>query len=794
MNGLLLAQFANDQQYPSIEITGELKKWHKITLTFDGPEVDEQDADNPFLNYRLQVTFTHQRKMYSVPGYFAADGNAAETSASSGNKWRVHFAPDEVGTWMFHVSFRKGSNVAVSDEALPGESAWHMDGMTGSFEIDPTDKTGRDLRGMGRLQYVGKPYLQFAESGKFFMKAGADAPENLLAYSDFDGDFASDGHKDHFVKNWEPHVRDWQIGDPTWQDGKGKGLIGAVNYLAEKGMNAFSFLPMNIAGDDQNVFPFISYDIYDRMDVSKLDQWEIIFEHADRLGMFLHFKTSEVENQGLLDNGELGVQRKLYYRELIARFSHHLALNWNIGEENGKWMTNHPTPYQTTTQRLACAQYFSDHDPYQHHIVIHNGQPFYDLLGPESKYTGLSIQTNREDFANVHAAVLKWRKLSLENGKNWASAVDEPGDHRYAVVPDDVDPSHDDARQNALWGALMAGAWGIEWYFGYEHRESDLTLQDWRSRDSMWTQSRHALDFFAENDIPFWDMEPMDDLTEDPNDYVFARNSDVYIIYQKIGTKEVTNIPGAKGAFELTWYNPRTGVHEVKTKEVIAEDGLTIGLPPKDQQNDWVILAKKKFSPIFSGRDFDGWYLYLRDRPRNEDPKNVFQIDDQVLRISGEEFGYLMTEKLYHNFYLKLEFKWGEKKWPPRLDQKRDSGICYHVPDGTPDKIWPKSLECQIQEGDVGDIWLIDSTTVKMENGIRTQPRNFQRVVKMRDSEKPNGEWNTVEVVSIDGHNRHIVNGVLVAESYEASEREGRILIQSEGAEVYYRNIQIKEL
>ena len=98
-------------------------------------------------------------------------------------------------------------------------------------------------------------------------------------------------------------------------------------------MNAFSFLPMNIDGDDKNVFPYLDYDERYRMDVSRLDQWEIVFEHADRLGMFLHFKTQETENELLLDGGDLGTQRKLYYRELIARFGHHLALNWNLGEE-----------------------------------------------------------------------------------------------------------------------------------------------------------------------------------------------------------------------------------------------------------------------------------------------------------------------------------------------------------------------------------------------------------------------------------------------------------------------------
>ena len=459
------AQSQNATPIAEPEIAGELKKWHKVTFTFEGPETDELHTYNPFLNYRLNVTFRNGEKSYIVPGYFAADGNAGETSAAKGNKWRVHFSPDETGAWQYEVSFRKGSNVAVSKEQFPGESAGFMDGQKGNFTITASDKTGRDLRGKGRLQFVSKTYLQFAETGEYFLKAGVDAPENLLAYADFDGDFKTDGHKDNFIKKWEAHVQDWKAGDPSWQSGKGKGLIGGINYLAAKGLNAFSFLTLNIAGDDRNVFPYVHYNNYERMDVSKLDQWEMVFEHADKLGMFLHFKTSEVENQGLLDNGDVGPQRKLYYRELIARFGHHLALNWNIGEENGKWMGEEITPWQTTTQRLACAQYFYDNDPYRHHVVIHNGQQFYDLLGPESKYTGLSIQTNREDFANVHGAVLRWRNLAKAAKKVWANAVDEPGDHRYSLVPDKLNPKHDNARQNALWGALMAGSWGIEWYF-----------------------------------------------------------------------------------------------------------------------------------------------------------------------------------------------------------------------------------------------------------------------------------------------------------------------------------------
>jgi len=182
-----------------VTTSGEMKQWHKVTLTIDGPEASEDGDPNPFTDYRLDVTLVHPKTglKYEVPGYFAADGDAANTSASSGNKWRVHLAPDHVGQWNYTVSFRKGVGVAVSDDPAAGEPVESVDGLKGSFEIQPTDKSGRDFRSKGRLDYVGKHHLQFAGNNEFFLKAGVDAPENLLAYSDFDGDFVSDGHKDN---------------------------------------------------------------------------------------------------------------------------------------------------------------------------------------------------------------------------------------------------------------------------------------------------------------------------------------------------------------------------------------------------------------------------------------------------------------------------------------------------------------------------------------------------------------------------------------------------------------------
>ena len=583
------AAILNSPATSTPNITGELRQWHKVTLSFDGPQTSETNAVNPFLQYRLNVLFAKGDKSYLVPGYFSADGKAGESSGTEGNQWKVHFAPDEVGEWSYTVSFKTGKDIAVSLVDSNDESAGYMDGMTGTMTIQSSNKSGRDLRAKGRLQYVEEPYLKFAGSGEYFIKVGADAPENLLAYQDFDGDFKTDGHKDNLVKSWEPHVKDWNAGDPTWQNGKGKGLIGAINYLASKGMNAFSFLPMNIAGDDKNVFPYISYDIYDRMDVSKLDQWEVIFEHADQLGLFLHFKTSEVENQGLLDNGELGVQRKLYYRELIARFGHHLALNWNIGEENGKWMKKHPTPYQTTTQRLACAQYFYDHDPYRHHVVIHNGQAFYDIMGPESKYTGLSVQTHKPDFSHVYGAVRQWRALSDRHKLNWAIAVDEPGDAQFSVVPDNINPDHDNARQNALWGAIMAGAWGVEWYFGYKHEHSDLSLQDFRSRDNMWTQSKYLLDFFQQRNIPFWTMRSKEELTDSKTDYILASETE-YVVYLKIGDEAKSELMIPSGNYETVWYNAKEGIFLDVTTASVGADGLSLMSP--DLAKDWAVHVK----------------------------------------------------------------------------------------------------------------------------------------------------------------------------------------------------------
>jgi hypothetical protein len=193
---------------------------------------------------------------------------------------------------------------------------------------------------------------------------------------------------------------------------------------------------------------------------------------------------------------------------------------------------------------------------------------------------------------------------------------------------------------------------------------------------------------------------------------------------------------------------------------------------------------------LFNGKDLSGWYTFIPHKDGADpktDPKGVFKVEDGVIHVSGEEFGCLTTKNEYENYRLKLEVKWGDKKWPPRLNDRRDSGILVHCVG--PDKIWTKSLECQIQEHDFGDFHLVGGTTIEVGGKVQKG-----RVIKTKDAEKPNGEWNTVEVVCEGDKITNIVNGEVVNEGSKASETRGKILLQSEGAEVYYRNVELTPL
>jgi hypothetical protein len=612
-----------------VEIAGELKAWHKVTLTLDGPKARETDNEpNPFTDYRLTVTFQHESGSpeYRIPGYFAADGDAANTSASEGNKWRAHLSPDKAGRWSYRVSLVRGKHAAV-DEAAKAESVAGVDGLSGTFEVAASDKKGRDLRGRGRLQYIGERYLRFAQSGEYFLKAGADSPENLLAYAYFDGtQVGSQGPRKPRageaapagLHRYEPHVRDWRNGDPTWQNGKGKGLVGALNYLAGKGCNAFSFLTYNAGGDGNDVWPFVAADDKLHYDCSKLDQWQIVFDHAQKLGLYLHFKMQETEMDdnrvgqegkgrvpSALDGGDLGIERKLYCRELVARFAHELALNWNLGEENT----------QSTQQQNAMAGYIRELDPYDHLIVVHTypnqqDQVYPPLLGKTSAITGTSLQNG---WDQVHQRTLKWIAESKQAGRPWVVANDEQGPADMGVPPDPGYQGSDgkarqgkrtydlhDIRKQTLWGNLMAGGAGVEYYFGYTLPQNDLRCEDFRSRERSWEYCAIALRFFEDHKIPFWEMHNADELVgnakHNNGKYCLAKPGELYLVYLPDGGTTELDLTGTEGRFRVQWFNPRNGgaLQEGTVKAVEAGDSVAFGRPPKDEAEDWLVVVRRQ--------------------------------------------------------------------------------------------------------------------------------------------------------------------------------------------------------
>jgi|GEM_PF-366548 len=569
-------------------VTGELRVWHRVSVSFTGPQTSETAAVNPFSDYRLNVTFTHAASgaVYIVPGFYAADGNAAESSAVSGATWRVHFVPDRDGVWTYTASFRTGAFVAISDLATAGV-ATSFDGASGSFTVLPTNKTGVDYRGKGLLRYVGGHHYQFAGNGEYYIKTGADTPENLLAYADFDGTFDTVCNTEpinNSIHYYTPHVDHWTAGDPTWKSTKGKGLIGGLNYLSSVGVNSVYFLTYNLdGGDGCDVWPWTTNTVRDRFDVSKLEQWEKVFSHMDAKGIQLHMVLSERQNGkaigpiGGADNSGLNDIRKLYYRELAARFSHHLALQWNLGEEN----TN------TDPQKREFAAFIRKIDPYDHPITVHTGDgaafDYYDARLGDPAFEATSLQALGTEY---NALAIHHRTNSAQAGRKWAVYGDEQ-------APNAGNERADELRKGPLWGNLMGGGAGVEWYTAF-----DLGLEDWSRFFLLWEQMRYARTFF-ETHLPFEEMEPMNALTVNVDDFVFGKDEEMYAVYLPAGGTALLNLAGVSGTFDVFWYNPRTG-GELKTSSVQSVVGgaiVSLGLPPSETNNDWVALVKSTDAP-----------------------------------------------------------------------------------------------------------------------------------------------------------------------------------------------------
>ena len=228
---------------------------------------------------------------------------------------------------------------------------------------------------------------------------------------------------------------------------------------------------------------------------------------------------------------------------------------------------------------------------------------------------------------------------------------------------------------------------------------------------------------------------------------------------------------------------------------------------------------------LFNGKNLDGWYTWLQQSGKNNDPKKVFSANNGMIRIGGEEWGCITTNKEYGNYRLVAEFKWGGQTFAPRLYNARDCGILLHSKgaDGGSQGIWMHSIECQIIEGGTGDFIVVGdtsknfrlTTTIAKEKtddsyvylpGGDTMQLTYDRinwyardagwkdVIGFRgakDIEKPTGQWNHMECIAKDGELTIVLNGVVVNHAFDVAPLNGRIQIQAEGAEIYFRKVDL---
>lgn len=248
---------------------------------------------------------------------------------------------------------------------------------------------------------------------------------------------------------------------------------------------------------------------------------------------------------------------------------------------------------------------------------------------------------------------------------------------------------------------------------------------------------------------------------------------------------------------------------------------------------------QRKPKPLFNGKSLTGWDTYVGpafdtlqkkfagDPPGlNVDPDKVFSVVREdgkgAIRISGEHFGGISTKEAFENYHLRLEFKWGKLKWQPKKNSARDSGILYHAvgPHAGDGKFWMRSQEFQIQEGDCGDYWGVAGAMADVPAIMKTKNQFVydafaplltfsegsdvgRHCIKNPDAEKPSGEWNTIDLYCMGDTSLHVVNGVVNMTLYNLRQTDGenttpltkgKIQIQSEGAEIFYRNISVENI
>jgi len=187
------------------------------------------------------------------------------------------------------------------------------------------------------------------------------------------------------------------------------------------------------------------------------------------------------------------------------------------------------------------------------------------------------------------------------------------------------------------------------------------------------------------------------------------------------------------------------------------------------------------------------WYAFTKTSKQRINPSDVYEFTDGMIRMHGDNIGYLMTNKSYKNFELSLDFRWNIEEKYNKSKAKKNSGVMYNIPTDSPDNIWPKGIQFQMKENTTGDFIFLDNITA-LVNGKLVEAGASVTSPKFSANENPYGEWNQVLIRSFNGKITQYLNGKLVNECTEASSREGKISLNYEGSPIDFRNIQLKSI
>jgi len=251
------------------------------------------------------------------------------------------------------------------------------------------------------------------------------------------------------------------------------------------------------------------------------------------------------------------------------------------------------------------------------------------LLGDKSLLTGASLQNS---WSAAHQRTLTWLQESAKAGRLWVVCNDEQNPASLGVPPDPGYQGHDgvarlrinpnaksdgkkqakalgpeetrgytlhDVRKICLWGTLLAGGAGVEYFFGYQLPQNDLVCEDFRSRDRSWDYCRIALDFFRDHKIPFWEMANADELVGDESHtnscYCLAKTGEVYLVFLPSGGTAELDLRSAKGEFRVQWFNPREGgaLRDGTIGKVSGGGKVSLGQSPQDANEDWLIVIRR---------------------------------------------------------------------------------------------------------------------------------------------------------------------------------------------------------